>query len=464
MSRFGGKLLAWILLVIVVLGGLSLSVNTQFVERYYLKIKKDQLNQVYETVVKVEDEKLQQLMTDYRNQESLWVSAVVWTDDLDRLNGQIISQLELEGIRIKKLWLWEGDVAKLQAGEVVNGLYNQGKLGYSVLVKCFKQGSQLMIVCSIVPHVSAIIEIINVFFIVVWGVSFLLMAILIMWFVRRFTKPLVQIKGVADEIAHLNFEKLELTTGDELQSVAHSINQMSDALRIFHEQLEAKHHAMKRLLSDVSHELKTPIALIKAYASGIEDGLDDGTFLQTIIGQNEVMAYRVDQLLHLSRLENQDMPLEAVCLSQMIKTVMDEQKLYLKEEGILLEVAVKENLWVMGNPEALHSVFANLLSNSIKYTKDQHIGILLEECGDAQIRFVIQNGVGQECVDTLAHWWEPFYVGETSRNKNLSGTGLGLYIVRSLLQKYGVVYGVHLKEQEVVFELMWHKMQKNNLI
>lgn len=458
MSRFGFKLLAWILLVIVVLGAVSLMINTQFVERYYLKTKKDQLNQVYEAVVAAPDREREQLMGSYRNQESLWVSAVAWTDDSNALNGQIISQLEWEGIRIKKFWLWESDFAKLQSGEVVNGLYNQGKLGYSVLVKSFKQGSELIIICSIVPHVSTIIEIINVFFVVVWSVSFLLMAILIIWFVRRLTKPLLQIQGVADEIAHLNFEKLELTTGDELQSVADSMNQMSDALRISHEQLEAKHQAMKRLLSDVSHELKTPIALIKAYASGIEDGLDDGTFLQTIIGQNEVLAYRVDQLLHLSRLENQDAPLEAVCLSRMIKTVIDDQKLYLREEGILVEIALQEELWVMGNSEALHSVFANLLSNSIKYTKDQHIGIVLEEYGDTQIHFVIRNGVAKEQADSLTHWWEPFYVGDASRNKNLSGTGLGLYIVRSLLEKYGVVYHVFLEKHEVVFELIWHKM------
>ncbi|MGL4345678.1 MAG: sensor histidine kinase, partial [Cellulosilyticaceae bacterium] len=379
MSKFGRRLIAWILLVIVILGGLSLLINTQFVERYYLKTKKDELRYVYEEIIAAEGDTFEQLLQKYYKKESLWILPIKWSEDQDQLNERLIETLEWEGIRIKKLWLWEKDLQRLEEGLMVNQLYNQGKLGYSVLMKCFKQGNQLIVICSMVAHVTPIIEIINVFFLGVWGVTFILMAIGIMWFVRRLTKPLMEIKGVADAIAHLSFERLALQTGDELQSVAESINQMSDALKASHEQLELKNHAMKRLLSDVSHELKTPIALIKAYIAGVEDGLDDGTFLKTIGQQNDIMAYRVDQLLKLSRLENQDQPLEAVCLGEVIDLLLDEQKLLIKQQELVVTYTREGMGTVWGNEEAIKSILENLLSNSIKYTQDHRIEVVLKE-------------------------------------------------------------------------------------
>lgn len=456
MSKFGRRLIAWILLVIVLLGGLSLLINTQFVERYYLKTKKEELGRVYEQIVTADETGIDRLLQKYRVQQSLWVLSIAWHADQDQLNERLITQLEQEGIRIKKLWLWEGDMKRLEEGLVVNQIYNQGKLGYSVLMKCFKQGTQLMVICSMVPHVTPIIEIINVFFLGVWSVTFIMMAIGIMWFVRRLTNPLMEIKGVADAIAHLSFEKLELRTGDELQSVAESINQMSDALKVSHQQLEFKNSAMKRLLSDVSHELKTPIALIKAYIAGIEDGLDDGTFLKTIGQQNDTMAYRVDQLLKLARLENQDQAMEAVCIGEVIDQLLDEQKLLMKQAGIAVAYKREGRGAVWGNEEAITSILTNLLSNSIKYTQDYRIEVVLKETHE-QVCFILANGISEQATETLIHWWEPFYVGEASRNKNLSGTGLGLYIVKNLVEKYQIGHQVTIQDRKVYFELTWEK-------
>ena len=92
-------------------------------------------------------------------------------------------------------------------------------------------------------------------------------------------------KRCNQDISHLKFKRTKVKTNDEIGELANSINIMSEKLQEAHQDLTDRNEHLKRFMGDVTHELKTPIALLKAYSMGIKDGLDDGTYVDTIIKQ-----------------------------------------------------------------------------------------------------------------------------------------------------------------------------------
>lgn len=450
MSKFGRKLILWILLIVVGLGGISLFINTQFIERYYLSIKKYEMNQVYDKIKEISEEELWQVIGEENKEEGIFIITLPWQAENDKLNDALKEALINKGINIKKLWIWEKDFNTLSEGEAVNQIYNQGHLNYSILVKLVRKGRELIVIGSIIPHTTQVISIINIFTLVIWISSLVGMMLIITWYIKRMTTPLMEIKELADDISHFKFRKMEVHTGDELEELAESINRMSHRLEASHRQLENKNQYMKQLLADVSHELKTPIALVKAYALGIQDDIDDGTFLETIIEQNELMSKMVEQLLSLSKLESHQDHREMLNISDLLKSIIKTQQVYIDQQPIQLQIETQEDIWYKGNKEGLTSILTNLITNAIKYTTDQQIEIILTE-NKGNIHFKISNGIRANMKEHLPYIWEPFYVGEASRNKELCGTGLGLYITAQLLQKYNIEYGCNLEGEKIVF-------------
>lgn len=184
----------------------------------------------------------------------------------------------------------------------------------------------------------------------------------------------------------------------------------------------------------------------------MKDGLDDGTYLDVIEQQTDEIQHIVDKLLRLS-LQTETYVQEQVDMRQLLKRTLERYLIPLEQHGLRFELDdTAEHAMVQGDSDKLDIVLDNLLSNAVSYASGRIIhGELRNKNGRLQIR--ITNEVSEGTSLDADKLWEPFYVGEQSRNKKRSGTGLCLSIVRAIVQKHGSSPRISLNDRLFIFEM-----------
>lgn len=459
--KLAKKLGLSISVVIIVVLILSFLLNTVLLQRYYLYEKKNELNQISGIVKDLSfgevTESLEQLEKDHG-------VTIVYTpiiNDLDKLNADLDYQLWRKKIRLNKFWVTPETLSQLTAGSV-NKLYDQGKMGNSFLVKFMSKEGYLLVIGLSIPHLDEPLEMVNGFNLGLMLATLVVLIVLVWLVCRRTMAPISQLENMAREIATLRFKTVHLKTGDELESLAESLNTMSEKLALAHGQLEGQNQRLKQFAGDVSHELKTPIALIKAYGMGLEDGLDDGSYVQVIIEQAERMSELVDDLLDWARLDRQNFSREKVDMGVLLVDVLGQYEHLAKDYQRVfgLEMVTGEMYEVYGDKQALARVLHNLVSNALKYATGKDIAIKLISEGEG-VTLTITNGIGDYPEEMIEQIWQPFFVLEPSRSKALSGTGLGLSIVQMILEQHGFRYLAQVKEERITFTIYFTNKRNN---
>ena len=226
---------------------------------------------------------------------------------------------------------------------------------------------------------------------------------------------------------------------------------MGNQITAYQKSLQNKKEQMEQLLDNVAHDLKTPVSLIRLYADGIKDGLDDGTFLDTIMQQSSQMDRMINRLLFLTRIEKKEPSLEPYDLSDMLQDILESCTPLSKEQNLEFVPDIQAQTVVTTNGEWMESVFSNLITNAVKYASGHKIWITLQKNAE-QVVFIIKNECRKEHLN-LEKIWDPYYVGEQSRNKHLSGTGLGLTMVKKMVQKLNCEITCTLEDEMLSFIL-----------
>lgn len=367
------------------------------------------------------------------------------------MNEALRMQLTKKKVVLNKLWITKDEVMKVKAEGQSNKLYDQEKLKASFFAKYIAKDNTIILMGTSIAHSNEIIKTLNTFYLYILCFS-LLLIILLVWILSKIiTTPLKDLSDVAQDISHLKFKRTKVKTNDEIGELANSINVMSEKLHEAHQDLTDRNEHLKRFMGDVTHELKTPIALVKAYSMGIKDGLDDGTYVDTIIKQTDQISNLIEELLQFSKLERDVLQKEEFPIEPLVRSIIDKHKIELESKEIQLQTNSNiKNQVIYADLNKMGMVFQNLISNAIKYTTNQNIIITLEE-RNKSVYFQIKNGINAEQIQDIEKIWEPFYVLDSSRSKEKSGTGLGLAIVKSILERHGFDYGVSTKEGEIRF-------------
>lgn len=454
-NRLSGKFILGVNLILFLTLVGTLFANSQLVERYYLYKQREYVREIG---VQLEHELRkemtpQQAVQAIEESEKVLIAYSKETDSPDILASELREIFRQKGLGFQKFWLWDQDYETAMQNGSQFRLYSQNKMNYSILVQYLPLESGLYAIAAIIPDAQGFIEIVNHIGFLIDTLAILTASILIFIWIRHITNPLAKMCEFTRKISSHDYQTLQIKTGDELEDVANSLNDMARDIEQYQKMLEEKNQQMEQLLSDVAHDLKTPVSLVGMYAGGIKDGLDDGTFLDTIIRQNHKMSRLIEKLLHLSRIERGEHPCENVALDQILIHCIEEHKVLFVQRGLELSQDIESDIRINGNRELLSELFSDFLSNAAKYASSGGVRIQLRRQGQTCV-FHITNNTENIALDTDLIW-QPFYVGESSRNEMLSGTGLGLSIVRKIAEQFHYSVSCVRTGQEITFEVVF---------
>lgn len=291
--------------------------------------------------------------------------------------------------------------------------------------------------------------------------SFILIIFLSYFYSMTLMKPIIEINDKAQKMANLDFnEKIEINRYDELGSLSESLNTMStnlsmsmDKLQGANEQLKQEIEKERRLenlrkefVSGVSHELKTPLGIIRGFAEGVRDDVFEDTtyYLDVIIEETEKMDALVVDMLELSKLESTNFEIErkSFNLIKLIEFVVNKFEYSLKEKK--LEVVTKRHTnheICFADEFRIEQVLVNYLSNAIRHSK-RHEKIKIDITQNKKRLLIQVENVGESIPEEkIEKVWNRFYRVEASRNKSDGGTGLGLAIVRNIIELHQTDFG-----------------------
>lgn len=296
---------------------------------------------------------------------------------------------------------------------------------------------------------------------VILGVDFLLG--------RMISTPLQEINGIAGKMAKLDFSAhCDVHTGDEFENLSDHLNRMFENLQETLQHLEEANKQLekdvekekqllaqrKELVDSLSHEMKTPLGLIRAYTEGLKDETDQKKkeqYMEAILSATKRMDHMIVSLLDLSALEAGSVKLseERFDFIELVETVAG--RLLLDTPGTDYEFTYElpeKKLFVCADRQRLEQVLNNLIENAKKYVVPYGKIHLEVENQRESLRFSIYNQGEAISDEEIPKIWQKFY---RTRNTNRKGSGLGLAIVSQILSLYQVPYGVVKRDQGIEF-------------
>lgn len=313
----------------------------------------------------------------------------------------------------------------------------------------------------------------NRFFLFTGLFTILLASGIIYIFARRFTGPILRLNDIAQKMSHLDFtEKYAALHQDEIGELGKSINSLSDQLDKSISELQAANQKLqqeieherkvdemrRQFISNVSHELKTPIALIQGYAEGlkenvVQDEANKNFYCEVIADETAKMNKMVLELLDLSQIESGYMPLdkEVFDLTEMIKQMTAKFELILKEGKLKIITDNEGDIWAYADPNRIEQVLANFLNNAINHVDERgEIRIQIEGKDSKALVKVFNTGhpIPEEDQGKI---FTSFYKVDKARTRAYGGTGLGLAIVRAILEQHKSTFGTRNVEGGVEF-------------
>jgi len=289
----------------------------------------------------------------------------------------------------------------------------------------------------------------------------------------RFTKPILDLSNIAKRMADLDFEaKYPINRKDEIAELGASINILSDKLQKTISELKKANNELKNdiqkkieidemrkeFLSNVSHELKTPISLIQGYAEGLmenvnEDEENRNFYCEVIIDEANKMNQLVKKLLTLNELEfgNNQVNFERFDIVQLIKSVLMSTEILFKQKNVTIHFEDYGPIYVWADEYLIEQVVTNYISNALNHVSGQNIiEIKLIPRGNV-LRVAVFNTGQNIPEDELDKIWIKFYKVDKARTREYGGSGIGLSIVKAIMNSHNRECGVINRNMGVEF-------------
>ncbi len=322
----------------------------------------------------------------------------------------------------------------------------------------------LFMLRSALEGIRESVSISNHFLAYVGSGAVLVSIFLSIWLSNRVTKPILELAGISERMKHLDFEAKY--TGDDKTEIAilgHNINELSEALESTISELKTANNELlkdierknkeeemhREFLSNVSHELKTPIALIQGYAEGLKEGVSDDAesrefYCDVIMDEASRMNAMVKNLLTLNQLEegNEVVSMERFDVTALVKNYIASAEILIRQKELSVRMEDYGPIYVWGDEFRVEEVFMNYFTNAINYAKNEKIVDVRIVKEESRVRVSVFNTGDPIPPDSIEHLWEKFYKVDKARTREYGGSGIGLSIVKAIMESMNQEYGV----------------------
>ena len=350
-----------------------------------------------------------------------------------------------------------------------------------ILLSATLDNGYLLYIRIPITSIQESVKISNNFLYLMAGFAILIAAVIVSYVSRKFGDPIAELNDIAKKMSNLDFShKYRITDADdEINNLGKSINAMSDKLERTIKQLrntnielekdieeKSKIEEMRKsFISDVSHELKTPIALIQGYSEGLVENVNTDEesrkfYAEVILDEATKMDRLVKQLLELMKLEygKREFEDKQFNIVELEKEVVRKSQVMLEEKQVEVKIQLPDEINVYADDFYIEQVISNYLTNAIKHVKEVNGKkyIQIENIVDiekSKVRVKVFNTGDTLSDENIARIWNRFYKADESRNREKGGTGIGLSFVKAIMNNYGNSYGVINKEDGVEFYL-----------
>ncbi|AFU15519.1 sensor histidine kinase [Bacillus toyonensis] len=344
--------------------------------------------------------------------------------------------------------------------------FEKNDIKYKLLIKPIKEkdGSVAYIyaMASLQP-VDEAVQMVQDYYIYIIAFVVVLVFLASFYYSKQIAKPLLKINDTTKKIAHLDFtEKIPITSKDEIGDLSKNINTLSNKLHSHIGQLEQDiekerklEKTRKEFISGVSHELKTPLSIMKSCISILKDGVAEHKkeyYFQAMEREVDKMDTLILDMLELAKFESGTYKMKKD--SFYIDTVIEDICEHLSVEIEKKELRVHKNIGpfeVVANQGRIEQVIVNFITNAIRYTPNKEDIIISTIDEKNRIKVCIENKgthIEEEQLDKI---WDRFYRVDAARHRSQGGTGLGLAISKNILELHDAEYGVKNTEDGVLF-------------
>lgn len=327
-----------------------------------------------------------------------------------------------------------------------------------------EQGEYLLMLTP-VTAIEESVSITNQFLLFSGAATLLISLLLLALVARSFTRPIRSLSAIAQGISRLDFSRRYTGRGqDELADLGNSLNAMSATLEHTIGELQSANEALSRdverktkqnearraFISNVSHELKTPIALIQTYAEGLREDIADGAvnrdyYCEVIEDESQKMSLMIKKMTLLMQLEDgsEELEYERFDVCELLRNLMEKNAVLLAEKQAALLPPPDRPVMVRADQFLIEHVLTNYLTNAIHHVSPGgRISAYFQRTDENRVRISVYNTGALIPEEDLERIWESFYKVDKARTRAYGGTGIGLSVVSAIMKAHHMPYGV----------------------
>ncbi|MBD5461291.1 MAG: two-component sensor histidine kinase [Lachnospiraceae bacterium] len=330
-------------------------------------------------------------------------------------------------------------------------------------------------------NVTESVELANRFLIYIGMIAIGLSSIVVWLVTKKITEPILELADISERMTRLDFEA-KYTGGDhtEIALLGDNINRLSETLEKTISELKTANNELqkdiekknqidvmrKEFLSNVSHELKTPIALIQGYAEGLQEEINDDPesrrfYCDVIVDEAAKMNHMVKELMTLNQLEfgNDNVSMERFDVVDLICNYIQSAQILTRQNGVSVRMDHYDAVYVWADEFKTEEVFMNYFSNAVNHAEGEKIVDVKLLRREKTVRISVFNTgkpIPEECI---GHIWEKFYKVDKARTRQYGGSGVGLSIVKAIMESMNQHYGAANYENGVEF---WFELETVN--